>query len=69
MRTYIYGGIAILLSITLIISLSILNVDPLDQIGLGMLFCTIVACAIYVIAAILDLILHAVMSLWKLIKK
>jgi hypothetical protein len=69
MRTYIYGGVGILLSIIFIISLRILNSDPLNQVGLGMLFCSMVAGAIYLIAIILDLIVSGVKFIWKLFKK
>jgi hypothetical protein len=69
MRTYIYGGIAILLSIVFIVSLSILNSDPLNKVGLGMLFCSMVAGAIYLVAIIIDLIVYGIRSIWKLLKK
>lgn len=69
MRTYIYGGVGILLSIIFIISLRILNSDPLNQVGLGMLFCSMVAVAVYIMAIIIDLIVNGIISIWKLRKK
>jgi hypothetical protein len=69
MRTYIYGGIGILLSIIFIISLRILNSDPLNQVGLGMLFFCMLFGYIYLIVIILDLIVSGVKFIWKLLKK
>jgi hypothetical protein len=69
MRIYIYGGIGIILSTVFIISLSILNSDPLNQVGLGMLFCSMVAGVVYLTAIITDLIVYGIRSIWKLLKK
>jgi len=69
MRTYIYGGLGILLSVIFIVSLCILDSDPLNKVGLGMLFCSMVAGAVYFVAVILDLIVYGVRFIWKLLKK
>jgi hypothetical protein len=68
MRTYIYGGLWILLCIAFIISLVILDPDPLNKTGLGILFSSIVGFLALVAIGFLDLIIYGTRSLIRRVK-
>jgi hypothetical protein len=69
MRTYIYGGMTILILVVFTVSLFILDSDPLSKVGLGMLFCSLISYGIIIIVTIFDLIVQGVRYIWKRIKK